>query len=117
MDNIHKISFLLDFYGQMLTDKQYEVMDLHFNNDYSLAEIAQNLNISRQGVFDAIKKGKAQLMYMEDKLKLVEKFVHQKRIVEQVFDDLNKIDIDALNDINKKYILRIKENILHILDE
>ena len=43
MDNVYKMSMLLDFYGQMLTKRQYEIMDLHFNSDYSLGEIASAL--------------------------------------------------------------------------
>jgi len=74
MDNVYEISLLLDFYGQLLTKRQYEILDLHFNNDYSLGEIAEQLSISRQGVYDSVKKGKAVLNEMEQKLGLVKKF-------------------------------------------
>lgn len=78
MDNVYKMSMLLDFYGQMLTKRQYEIMDLHFNSDYSLGEIAQHFNISRQGVHDNIKRCKGILTNMEEKLGLLNKFAMQK---------------------------------------
>ncbi len=49
-----RISFLLDFYGDMLTDTQREVVDAYYNEDLSLAEIAQDRDITRQGVRDAL---------------------------------------------------------------
>lgn len=63
-----KISFLLDFYGDMLTDKQREVVDYYYNDDLSLSEIAENEGITRQGVRDAIKRAEAQLLEMEERL-------------------------------------------------
>jgi len=62
---------LLDYYGGMLTDKQYKCMDLHFNEDLSLAEIAEQVGISRQGVHDLIRRSQAILLNLEDKLGFV----------------------------------------------
>ena len=59
-----KISFLLDFYGEMLTQKQREVIEYYYNDDLSLAEIADNEGITRQGVRDSIKRAEAQLLEM-----------------------------------------------------
>ena len=63
-----EISFLLDFYGDVLTERQREVMEQYYNDDLSLAEIADNFGITRQGVRDAIKHGEATLRQMEDKI-------------------------------------------------
>lgn len=63
-----QISFLLDFYGDMLTEKQREMITLYYNDDLSLAEIAEDQGITRQGVRDAIKHGEATLTDLEEKL-------------------------------------------------
>ncbi len=63
-----EISYLLDFYGRVLTEKQRDVMEQYYNDDLSLAEIAANFGISRQGVRDAIKRGEAILLDLEDKV-------------------------------------------------
>ena len=60
------ITFLLDFYGDMLTDKQREVVECYYNEDLSLAEIAEEKGITRQGVRDAIKRAEQQLIEMEE---------------------------------------------------
>lgn len=63
-----EISFLLDFYGDVLTEKQREVMEQYYNDDLSLAEIADNFGITRQGVRDSIKRGEAILLGLEEKV-------------------------------------------------
>lgn len=69
-----EISFLLDFYGDMLTDKQRDVVELYYNDDLSLSEIAENEGITRQGVRDSIKRAEAQLLEMEERLGLAKRF-------------------------------------------
>lgn len=69
-----EISFLLDFYGDMLTEKQRTMVDYYYNEDLSLAEIAENEGITRQGVRDSIKRAEAQLLEMEERLALAARF-------------------------------------------
>ena len=66
-------SVLLDFYGEMLTDKQKDVIELYYNQDLSLAEISEHEGITRQGVRDNIKRGEAYLTELEEKLHFAEK--------------------------------------------
>ncbi len=68
------ISVLMDFYGELLTDKQKDTLELYYDRDYSLAEIAQDMDISRQGVRDFIKRGEKQLYEFEEKLEMVKKY-------------------------------------------
>ena len=80
-----EISFLLDFYGDMLTEKQREVIEFYYNEDLSLSEIADNEGITRQGVRDSIKRAEAQLLDMEQRLGL-----EQIRDAAQSIQDYNK---------------------------
>lgn len=66
-----ELSVLCDIYGQLLTDKQLNALRLYCDYDYSLAEIAEEVGISRQGVRDAIVNGENTLISLESKLKLV----------------------------------------------
>ncbi|MBQ8509025.1 MAG: DNA-binding protein [Clostridia bacterium] len=79
-----EIGLLLDFYGELLSDSRREAAELYYNEDLSLAEIAENTGITRQGVRDSINKAKAQLYSYEEKLGLAGKF----RQVEKTLADL-----------------------------
>lgn len=116
MDNVYEIGLLLDFYGQLLTNRQYEIMDLHYNNDYSLAEIAEQLNISRQGVFDNIKKGKVALNNLESKLNLVKRFTELKLKAEDVLKSTQDINIDNLNSFDRETVLKVEKGIRNIIE-
>ncbi len=92
----YQIAMLLDFYGELLTEKQAKAMELYYNEDLSLAEIAEPLSISRQGVRDSIKRGEKQLVDLENTLGLLKRFKEIKRDVvdiEEMFGELkNYID-------------------------
>lgn len=77
-------SVLLDFYGDMLTDKQKDVMELYYNQDLSLSEISEHEGITRQGVRDNIKRGEAYLTELEEKLHFAAKITGLIEIVERV---------------------------------
>lgn len=79
-----KYGILLDFYGDLLTKKQQQALDLYYNEDYSLLEIGEHLNISRQGVFECIKKGTEHLEHYEAVLHLYEKELQSERVKEQI---------------------------------
>jgi hypothetical protein len=79
-----KISFLLDFYGGMLTKKQREVIELYYNDDLSLSEIAENVGITRQGVRDAIKRAEAQLTELEDRVGFAKRSVQLGNALKEI---------------------------------
>lgn len=79
-----EVSFLLDFYGSMLTEKQRTVVEYYYNDDLSLAEIAANEGITRQGVRDSIKRAEAQLYDMEERLGLAKRFREMRDGLEQI---------------------------------
>lgn len=117
MNDIYKMSMLIDFYGQLLTQRQLEIMDLHYNNDYSLGEIAEQLDISRQGVYDNIKRGKAVLFDMEKKLGLVRKFSEKKQKAEEILHNVNDMDVTKMSEADKNRICVIKEAIQEIINK
>ena len=94
MQDVLRITLLLDFYGKLLTRRQYDIMDLHYNGDYSLGEIADHLNITRQGVYDNIKKAKQMLEKMESKLGLLDKHISFKREAESNIEKIEDIIAD-----------------------
>lgn len=116
MDNVYEITLLLDFYGHMLTCRQFDILDLHYNNDYSLGEIAEQLGISRQGVYDNIKRGKTILYEMEQKLGLVGKFSNQKEKGEELLTLIDKIDVTGLDTEGKEYLERVRSGILSMIN-
>lgn len=69
-----EIGFLLDFYGDVLSERKRTVLDYYYNNDLSLSEIAGELGISRQGVREMIKKAEEELLFYEEKLGLAQRF-------------------------------------------
>jgi predicted DNA-binding protein YlxM (UPF0122 family) len=69
-----EMTMLFDFYGELLTEKQREYFDLRHNEDLSLAEIAENVGITRQGVFDIVARAEATLRDAEAKTGLIRRF-------------------------------------------
>ncbi|MBO7302937.1 MAG: DNA-binding protein [Clostridia bacterium] len=68
-----ELGYLLDFYGELLSERKRAVMDMYYNEDLSLAEIASEIGISRQGARDIIKKSEDELLFFEEKLGLAKK--------------------------------------------
>ena len=66
-----QISELVDIYGELLGERQQRLLDLYYNQDFSLGEIADDVGISRQGVRDSIKKAERELYFFEEKLQLL----------------------------------------------
>lgn len=109
-----RVSELLDYYGDMLTDKQYDAVDYYYNEDLSLGEIAENLGISRQGVRDSIKRAEAAMLELEEKLKLMER-------MQKIQSSLSVVrkNIDIIDEKNMKIYRSdvINESIKVILKE
>ena len=82
------LSMLIQTYGKLLTEKQYQIMDDYYNNDLSLSEIAQNHNITRQAVRDIIKKGEKKLFEYEEKLLFMKRTLNTEKKIEKVLSFL-----------------------------
>ena len=90
------IGYLLDFYGDLLSDRKRSVMEMYYNEDLSLAEIAQEIGISRQGVHETIKKSEDELLFYEEKLGLAKRLLQ----VEKYSDEL--VRLSAQNELPKE---------------
>ena len=77
-------TMLLDFYGELLTEKQRQCYDLHYNEDLSLAEIAEQSGISRQAVWDNIRRAEAALQDIEEKTGLIRRFQETRRTLDEL---------------------------------
>ena len=80
----YRMTMLYDFYGELLTDRQKEFFDLYYNEDLSLAEIAENAGISRQGVRDVIVRAEAVMQEVEDKTGIIKRFEAQRPYLDAV---------------------------------
>jgi uncharacterized protein len=88
---------LYDCYQSLLTDKQRQMMDFYYNQDFSLAEIAEALQISRQGVYDHLKRTEKTLQAYEQKMGLLETFQRQSRLIRQMKEPVAKIELQFIS--------------------
>ena len=93
----YRMAMLYDFYGDLLTDRQKEFYDLYSNEDLSLAEIAENYGITRQGVRDVIVRAEAYLTEIEDKTGLIRRFHTMQSQLREIADCVRQV-----TDLNDK---------------
>jgi hypothetical protein len=79
-----RVNFLFDFYHDLLTEKQQKYMRLYYLEDFSLSEISEVFSVSRQAVYDNIKRTESMLETYEGKLRLYEKFRKRTLIIEEI---------------------------------
>ncbi|WP_062110414.1 putative DNA-binding protein [Bacillus niameyensis] len=84
LEKTTRFNFLFDFYQALLTPKQRNYMSLYYLDDYSLGEIAEEFEISRQAVYDNIKRTETMLEEYEEKLNLFSKFQERNKIIKQM---------------------------------
>ena len=80
----YRMTMLFDFYGELLTERQKEFFDLYYNEDLSLAEIAENSGISRQGVRDVIVRAEGVMQEVEDKTGLIHRFLQMQQYIASI---------------------------------
>ncbi|MEN6389417.1 MAG: YlxM family DNA-binding protein [Syntrophomonas sp.] len=78
LEKVDRVIMLKDFYGSLLTDRQQDVIHLYYENDWSLAEIAGSMNVSRQAVHDLLRRSEAALEDYEQRLGLMDKFLSNR---------------------------------------
>lgn len=85
------MTMLLDFYGELLTEKQRACFAMHYNEDLSLSEIAEVMNISRQGVRDLIVRAEATLTETEEKIGLLRKYSEHRVVFDKMAKQLSEL--------------------------
>ncbi len=106
-----EISYLLDFYGEMLTRKQHDFLIYYYDEDLSLSEIAENEGITRQGVRDAVKRAENQLYEMEKSLGFAKRFTEMKKGLDEI-----RQCAEAINEYNLNHSLsrEVNDNVSRI---
>lgn len=117
IEKMIEIGLLFEQYKELLTDKQREIVSLYYEEDYSLGEISENLNVSRQGVYDTLKRSEKILRDYEEKLKLVSKLQEQEEFVKLVENKIVDIKQDLLQNRDCANLIPKLENIEDICRE
>ena len=111
MEKNVKISMLLQIYGKLLTEKQYELLDDYYNNDLSLSEIAENLGITRQAVRDNKSNGENKLFEYEEKLNIMKKTLELDEKIAIVLSEITKLKTQSTDKEVAKVLNHIKEEL------
>ncbi len=117
MDRYLHTCLMIDFYGQLLTKKQFEILDMYYNNDYSLAEIAEILNISRQAVSDNKNRAMDSLSKYEEMLHLVKRCKETNKSLISVLNYFETIDSTKMSNEEISKMKEAKEKLKHIIME
>lgn len=111
MNEIVRLSMLLEIYKDLITEKQKNVLNLYYNQDLSLAEIADEYGISRQAARDNIKNGEKNLLDYESKLGLLDKRIRSSNIFDEINLELSK------DEVNKEVIKKLNNKLKEIMEE
>ena len=103
-----QIGYLLDIYGQLLTEKQRDAVELYYNEDLSLSEISEHLGITRQGVRDSIKRAENLLLDCEEKMGLAARFGRVQRGLDSILASAN-ILLDDSSGYSRKAVQGIEQ--------
>lgn len=113
MDKRIEISILLDFYGILLTEKQRSIMNLYYNEDFSLAEISEHTNTSRQAIYDLIKRCNKQLLEYEEKLQLMDKNDKIQKVKEYALDKIKSLEENCKDTNCLNIVYELKDELMN----
>ena len=116
----YRMTMLFDFYGELLTERQKEFFDLYYNEDLSLAEIAENYGISRQGVRDVIVRAEGIMTEMEDKTGIIKRFHLMRGQLDSAAESLDSIlalNDERYNDPNLDVLARRARETIELLKQ
>ena len=108
LEKTTRVNFLFDFYQSLLTEKQRIYMELYYLDDLSLGEIAEEYGVSRQAVYDNVRRTEVMLEDYEAKLMLFNKFQERSELIESIEQQLSTEQ--ALTDEVRTLLQQIKEH-------
>jgi len=97
LEKTTRMNYLFDFYQELLTNKQRSYMELYYLEDYSLGEISDNFAVSRQAVYDNIRRTESMLEEYESKLHLYDRFLKRQELLNQLKQSIQSGDEDVLD--------------------
>lgn len=100
LDKTERMNTLLDWYENLLTENQKAVSSMHYRDDYSLAEIAENTGSSRSAVYDTLQRVQQILETTEQKLQCVSKYAVRKHL----YQKLTELESEAVDEIVKQLV-------------
>lgn len=92
LEKYDRLILLYDFYSPLLTERQRQAHELHYEADCSLSEVAEEMSITRQGVFDLLKRTEKALEGYERRMGLLSKFQEQSNKIHEAYTILEKLD-------------------------
>ncbi|OEH85786.1 hypothetical protein BHU72_03110 [Desulfuribacillus stibiiarsenatis] len=104
LEKTTRVNLLYDFYGSLLSDKQRDFFELYYHDDWSLGEISEKYEISRQGVYDNLRRSVRSLEEYEEKLGLYQEDLRKTAILETIEDCINQTGLDP-SDKDKLIVL------------
>lgn len=111
MEKKVQISMLIEIYGNLLTEKQLNILSDYYNLDLSLSEIAENNQITRQAVRDIIKKGEKKLFEFEEKLLVMKKMLKQEKQISNILSELTQIETKFTDEQIAQILAHIKSEL------
>lgn len=109
LKKIVEIAQLLDLYGNLLTKKQKDVMEQYYNEDLSLSEISENLEISRQAIYDTINRSENLLYQYEEQLKFNDLILQKKHDFKNLINGLENLKTSIMSKDEAKMLTKINE--------
>ncbi|MPW26057.1 putative DNA-binding protein [Alkalibaculum sp. M08DMB] len=117
MEKFIEISILYDFYGELLSEKQKLIVDYYYNNNFSLGEIAEKVSISRQGVYDSLKRSEELLHEYDSKLKLMDKYQINQELISNALDKLSNHIKNQGMDTDREILLDVENDLKKTLKQ
>ncbi len=102
MDDLLQLTIMYDMYSPLLTEKQRNIFELYYMNNLSFQEIAELSDVSKASVFDLINRTKNKIYDYEKKLKLYEKYQEEQKLLQDIADEIELINIDKLAGVKSK---------------